>query len=229
MMPKYRVLYLEDDETLGALTTDMLGQAGFLVEWLRNGEAGLQRVRAMRFDICVVDIMMPKLDGYSFVKALRSADSVLPVIFLSARVLTDDILKGFEIGGDDYIRKPFSVEELIVRMRRLLSRGERREPEPKVISLGRYRFHHNLLELRLEGDVVQLSPRSAELLYRMATSRDRILPKRETLLELWGDDSFFNGRSMDVFISKLRKQLSGDPAVRIINIRSIGYKLIIDD
>jgi DNA-binding response OmpR family regulator len=229
MTARARVLYLEDDETLGALTREMLEQAGFSVEWLRNGEVGLQRVRAESFDICVVDIMMPRLDGYSFVKTLRDASSDLPVVFLSARVLTDDILKGFEIGGDDYMRKPFSVEELVARMRRLLGQRSKQEPELKLIPVGRYNFHYNLLELRLDGVVTQLSPRSAELLYRIATNRDRILPKRETLLELWGDDSFFNGRSLDVFISKLRKQLGGDPGIRIVNIRSIGYKLIVDD
>ncbi len=199
MMSKPRVLYLEDDETLGALTSNLLGQAGFAVDWERNGEAGMLRFGAASYDLCIVDIMMPRLDGYNFVITLRRQSSRIPVIFLSARVLTEDILRGFAIGGDDYMRKPFSVDELIARMRRLLGqRVSDDDSATRVVTIGRYTFHPQVMELRLNGQTTQLSPRASELLQRMVSSRDRVLPKRETLLErmtaaedLGYDDSYF--------------------------------------
>ncbi len=226
-MSKKHVLYLEDDHQLGELTSELLEKAGFAVTWAKDGASGLSRFREQQFSICIIDIMMPRLDGYTLVKTIRTTNALIPIIFLSARVLTDDIIKGFEIGGDDYMRKPFSIEELIVRMKRLLNRHTVESTGQKIVTIGRYVFNYENLELKIDDHTVALSPRAAELLYRMAIDKNRTLLRRDTLLDLWGDDTFFNGRSMDVFISKIRKHLSADDRIKIINIRGMGYKLIV--
>jgi len=228
MMSKQHVLYLEDDSHIGELTTEMLQKAGFIVVWANDGKEGLNKFKEQQFDICIIDIMMPKLDGYTLVKTIRATNIFIPIIFLSARVLTEDIIKGFEIGGDDYVRKPFSVEELIVRMKRLLNKNSIESYEAKIVNIGKYILNFERLELKIGDQITELSPRAGELLYRMATAKNRILSRRETLLDLWGDDNFFNSRSLDVFISKIRKCLSADGSIKIINIRAMGYKLIIE-
>nr|WP_315035347.1 response regulator transcription factor [uncultured Chryseobacterium sp.] len=226
---KIKILYLEDDPLLGEVTADMLTRKHFSVKWATNGIDGLEAIKNENFDIVVADIMMPKLDGYTFLKTLREQGNKIPLILLSARVLTEDVLKGFEIGADDYIRKPFSIEELIARIHRLVKNTSAPAANPeKIISIGDYTYNPDSYKLSYKEKDISLSPRSAEILYRLATHKDGILSRKETLLELWGDDSFFNGRSLDVFISKLRKQLSEDPRISIINIRATGYRLIID-
>lgn len=224
-----RVLYLEDDEDLGALTADMLRNEGFDVHWERNGAEGLKRFQGATFDLCILDIMMPGMDGYALAGRIRGLAPGLPIIFLSARVLPEDVVKGFAVGGDDYLRKPFSVDELVARMRRLLARHERPRQAQHTWTIGHYTYEHSTFTLRSAGGSIQLSARAGEILLRMVSHPDKFLSRKETLLELWGDDSFFNGRSLDVFISKLRKNLSGDPRIRILNIRGQGYKLVIDE
>ena len=228
-MLKHRILYLEDDEALGALTAGVLRREGFEVTWAKDGEEGLALFNSHPPDLCIVDIMLPKLDGYSLVTAIRKTGHVAPVIFLSARVLTEDVLKGFEIGADDYMRKPCNIEELIARMHRLLKKDGKpvvQAPQQRL-TVGQYEYTPGTFELRHGDATVYLSPRAGELLSRMATATDRLLPRKETLIDLWGDDTFFNGRSLDVFISKLRKQLAADDRIRIVNIRGQGYKLVI--
>lgn len=222
---KAKILYLEDDADLGEITADMFTREGYLVDWVKNGNDGLQLLENGNFDIAVADIMMPQMDGYSFLKIIREKENKIPFIFLSARVLTEDILKGFDIGADDYIRKPFSLDELIARINRLLKNIPKDEVKTEL-SIGSYTYHPPTYQLSYHGEKIALSPRSGEILHRFMTSKDGILPRKETLIDLWGDDNFFNGRSLDVFISKLRKQLSQDPNIKIINIRSTGYRLI---
>ncbi|WP_079242145.1 response regulator transcription factor [Chryseobacterium indologenes] len=227
MSHKFKVLYLEDDPDLGEITADMLTREGFVVEWVKNGSDGLEAIENKSFDIVIADIMMPKLDGYTFLQTLRDDGNNIPLILLSARVLTEDVLKGFTIGADDYMRKPFSIEELIARMNKLL-KSTSASPVIHSIAIGGYFYNPNTYELTHQGKSYKLSPRSGEILYRFATYKNGILPRKETLIDLWGDDNFFNGRSLDVFISKLRKQLADDPRISIINIRATGYRLIID-
>lgn len=230
-MNKYRLLYLEDDPDLGEITVDMLSREGFIVKWATNGAQGLEIVNDESFDIIVADIMMPKLDGYTFLKTLRDSGNNIPLILLSARVLTEDVLKGFSIGADDYVKKPFSIEELIARINRILKNSSTASSslnEKKTISIGQYEYNPNTYKLTYKEESLSLSPRAGEILHRLATNEDNILPRKETLIDLWGDDNFFNGRSLDVFISKLRKQLSLDPRINIINIRATGYRLIIE-
>ena len=229
-MSKPRILYLEDDPDLGEITSILLRKKGFEVQWILDGAEGLEALRDQSFDLIVADIMMPKLDGYSLLKQIRKDGNDIPLILLSARVLTEDVLQGFSMGADDYIRKPFSVEELTARINRFLKKNFRTagEYKKKSIIIGDYEYDPENYKLIHEKRVLTLSPRSGEILYRLATNENRTLPRKETLIELWGDDSFFNGRSLDVFISKLRRHLSEDPHISIINIRAQGYRLIID-
>ncbi|MBL7963752.1 MAG: response regulator transcription factor [Flavobacteriales bacterium] len=229
MSAEARILYLEDDADLGTLTAAMLRSDGFDVQWERNGTTGLARFKQHTFDLCVLDITMPGLDGYTLAERIRALAPDLPIIFLSAHVLAEDVVKGFTVGGDDYMRKPFSVEELMARMSHLLKSRQPPQVQRTTWPIGSYTYDHGTYELRSAGGTVRLSPRAGELLLRLATHPERFLQRRETLLELWGDDSFFNGRSLDVFITKLRKQLAGDPHIRILNIRGQGYKLIVDE
>lgn len=229
-MNKYRLLYLEDDFDLGEITTDMLSREGFIVRWATNGAEGLEIINDEPFDVIVADIMMPILDGYTFLKTLRDSGNNIPLILLSARVLTEDVLKGFSIGADDYVKKPFSIEELIARINRILKKSSTTPAavnEKKSVSIGQYEYNPHTYKLAHKEESLNLSPRAGEILHRLATNEDNILPRKETLIDLWGDDNFFNGRSLDVFISKLRKQLSLDPKISIINIRATGYRLVI--
>lgn len=226
MTAKPRILYIEDDEALAQLTCEMLGKAGYQADHFADGQAGLAASQAGHYDLCVADIMMPRLDGYQLARSLRQSGSSMPIIFLSARVLAEDVICGFESGGNDYMRKPYSMEELLVRIRHLLGQPRQSGTNGDMVSIGRYHFRHSTLELRFGETVLTMSPRMAYLLHKMASAPDGVLNKRDILLEVWGDDNFFNGRSLDVFISKLRKLLAEDERVRIVNIRGVGYRLI---
>ncbi|CAI9676810.1 response regulator transcription factor [Elizabethkingia anophelis] len=228
MSNKARILYLEDDTDLGEITCEFLEREGFIVKWVNNGEEGLLAIQNQDFDIVIADIMMPKLDGYSFLKVIREQGNTIPLILLSARVLTEDVLKGFSIGADDYMRKPFSIEELVARANRLLNNAKiTAVPAIKTVKIGDYEYNPYTLKLKYKDEYFNLSPKSGEILYRLATGENGMLLRDKTLIDLWGDDNFFNGRSLDVFISKLRKLLSKDPRINILNIRSVGYRLIV--
>jgi DNA-binding response OmpR family regulator len=225
-----RVLYVEDEAALARITTDVLSQCGFVVQWIEDGSKALQVFNPASFDICVIDIMMPGLDGYSLVKEIRQKDTAIPIIFLTARSLTEDVVKGFETGCNDYIRKPYSIDELIVRMKALLQRNIQPAavPQPQdVYTIGHYEFDYRAMELRHDKDKIVLTHLENELLHRLIKNKDAVLKRQEVLLDLWGDDTFFNARSMDVFISRLRKYLSKDKNLSIVNIRGIGYKMIV--
>lgn len=211
---------------MGAIITDILQKRGFIVDWIKEGKAGIEHFDTHHYDICILDIMMPQVDGYSVLKYIRNINNTVPIILLSARVLTEDILKGFETGADDYMRKPLSIEELMARMNRLLVRKDKEEERRKTISFGKFSYNAHTLELKQDDRVTLLSPRAGDILFRLLTSEDNFLSKSKVLLELWGEDSFFNGRSLDVFISKLRKYLQADNSIRIVNVRGLGYKLI---
>lgn len=230
-MDNIKVLYVEDELSLGKITSDMLSKNGFTVQWVLDGLKAIDVFVPGHFDICVVDIMMPGMDGYSLVKEIRKKDPDVPVIFLTARSLTEDVVKGFETGGNDYLKKPFSIEELIVRMKSLLKRGGKNaaeaEEEETVFAIGSYTLDRAAMELSLGGKKITLTHLENELLYRLVINKNSVLERQKVLLDLWGDDSFFNARSMDVFITKLRKYLAADDSISIVNIRGIGYKLII--
>jgi DNA-binding response OmpR family regulator len=229
-MTKIRILYLEDETSLGSITHDVLVKNGFHVDWAQDGRSALSLFRSKKFDVCIADIMLPGLDGYSFVKEIRKIDIEMPIIFLSARTLAEDVVKGFQVGADDYMRKPFTVEELIVRINSLL----RRRPTTEIIAgsiftIGKNIYKYDVMELQIGEKIITLTYRTNELIYRLMKSKNGVMDRRQTLLDLWGDDSAYNARSMDVFISKIRKYFQEDPNIKIINLRGLGYKMIIKE
>ncbi|MCC3153938.1 response regulator transcription factor [Hymenobacter sp. BT770] len=222
------VLLIEDEPSLGLIVKDSLESRGFTVQYAADGEQGLQLFRQQCPDIVVADVMMPKLDGFSLAEQIRRDNASVPIIFLTARSQSADVVRGFELGGNDYLKKPFSMDELIVRIKAQLNRQPTAAPAPTgLLTIGRYEFDHPKQKLRLGALEETLTNREAELLKRLYDQRNQVLARNTVLRELWGDDSFFNGRSLDVFITRLRRCLKDDPQVQIVNIRGIGYKLIL--
>jgi DNA-binding response OmpR family regulator len=226
-MESPRVLLLEDERPLARIITESLEKRGFRVTHAPDGRQGLEAFRQGSFDLCVVDVMLPQLDGFAFVREIRRSDLATPVLFLTAKSQTEDVISGFAAGGNDYLRKPFSLEELILRLRELLRRSAPPDALPPTVPIGRYTFLPQKQELWLGEQLAgKLSHRESELLALLVRHRNQVLARQATLLQLWGDDSFFTARSMDVYISKLRKHLRQDPEVEILNIRGYGYKLV---
>ncbi|MCF0051743.1 response regulator transcription factor [Dyadobacter sp. LJ53] len=222
------VLLIEDEPALGMIVSDSLQVRGFNVIHAMNGCEGLAMFSEFNPDIVVADVMMPEMDGFTLASHIRKFNSETPIMFLTSRSQTADVVKGFELGGNDYLKKPFSLDELVVRIHALLRRKPvMAEAAPSVFQIGRYQFDPAKQKLVLEGRDFLLSHRESELLRRLYEQRNQVLERNAVLLELWGDDSFFNGRSLDVFITKLRRHLKDDPQIQIINIRGIGYKLIV--
>ena len=225
-MKQARVLLLEDELQLAKIVSETLRARGFTVTHLANGVLGFEAIRKSEFDVCVVDVMMPFMDGFSFVEQLRKTDKQLPVLFLTAKSQTEDVIKGYETGGNDYLKKPFSLEELILRLNELLRRSASVQT-PASVAIGQYTFYNAKQELWFNSQLsAKLSHRENELLALLIQHKNEVLDRKAVLLKLWGDDNFFNTRTMDVFITKLRKHLQQDPAVEIINMRGVGYKLI---
>ncbi|GEC80164.1 response regulator transcription factor [Flavobacterium aquatile] len=223
-----KILYLEDEQSLGKITRDVLVKNGFTVEWVEDGRKALENFKNNSYSICVVDIMVPGIDGYTFVKELRKIDANIPVIFLTARSLTDDVIKGFEIGGNDYLKKPFSIEELIVRINSLLNRIPKPASQTQEeFTLGKFKFNYATMELVSDSKTILLTNLENELVYRLILNKNSVVERQKVLIELWGDDTFFNARSMDVFITKLRKYFAEDDTISIVNIRGKGYKMIV--
>jgi DNA-binding response OmpR family regulator len=224
------VLLIEDEPALGMIVRDSLEVRGFTVLYAADGREGLSLFNQHQPDVVVADVMMPEMDGFTLAERIRQTNTNVPIMFLTARSQTADVVRGFELGGNDYLKKPFSLDELIVRINALLRRPtvEATAPfPPALLPIGRYRFDPPRQKLLLDGTEVQLSHRESELLRRLYEQRNQVLERTDVLLELWGDDSFFNGRSLDVFITKLRRHLQNDSTVQIVNVRGIGYKLIV--
>jgi DNA-binding response OmpR family regulator len=222
------ILLIEDEPSLGLIVKDSLESRGFTVQLAADGEAGLQLFRQQCPDIVVADVMMPKLDGFALARLIRQENAAVPILFLTARSQPADVVQGFELGGNDYLKKPFSMDELIVRIKAQLSRQPAIAPTPAgPLPIGQYQFDHPKQKLRFGSHEEALTNREAELLKRLYDQRNQVLSRNTVLKELWGDDSFFNGRSLDVFITRLRRCLKDDPQVQIVNIRGIGYKLIL--
>lgn len=228
-MKKIKILFVEDEQSLGLIVKESLESRGFEVRYCQDGKAGLQSYQEFKPDICLLDIMMPVKDGFTLAQEIRKTDSAIPIIFLTARSQTADVVKGFEIGGNDYIKKPFSIEELIVRIKaRLSDQSEslKTEDETEVFHIGAYLFDHNKQTLDFRNQVTKLTHRESEILRLLCINRNQVVERSFVLKKVWGDDNFFNARSMDVFITKLRKHLQNDTNVEILNVRGIGYKMI---
>ena len=202
---------------------------GYAVVLCPNGEDGLAEYHRRPYDLCLVDIMMPKRDGFSFSREVRARDQHTPLIFLTARAMKEDKITGFRIGCDDYLTKPFSIEELLLRIRAVLRRSHRPSAEPDRFTLGTYTFDARSQTLCRDTQTRKLTATESDLLLLLCLHGNRILAREEALQRIWGSEDYFSGRSMDVFISKLRKYLKDDPAVRIAVVHGKGFRLIVDD
>lgn len=220
---KPKILYAEDDETLAFLTADNLEQKGYDVVHCADGVNCLERFRQEKIDLCVLDIMLPKMDGFELASEIRKADGEVPIIFLSAKTLKEDRLKGLRLGADDYLVKPFSIEELILKIEVFLKRSQKKTAAD-VYRLGKYRFDSSSFQLWNSAEKVTLTQREAELLNLFLENKNSVLKREEILKTLWGDDDYFMGRSLDVFISRLRKILSGEKGIAIENLHGIGFR-----
>lgn len=224
-----RVLLCEDDENLGMLLSEYLHVKGYNTDLCEDGESGYKAFVKNNYDICIFDVMMPKKDGYTLATEIRAINADVPIIFLTAKNLKDDIIEGFRKGGDDYITKPFSMEELLCRMEAILRRvRSKKQAEKIVFQLGKYSFDSQKQQLiyNVDNTVIKLTTKEAELLTLLCANINDILERNFTLKTIWIDDNYFNARSMDVYITKLRKLLARDSSVQIINIHGKGYKLI---
>lgn len=228
-MNKTTILLVEDEPVLASIIKESLESRGFAVSVAGNGTEGWGLFNTIKPDLCVVDVMMPKKDGFSLVRDIRTTNKRVPIVFLTARTQTEDVLKGLELGSDDYMKKPFSMEELILRLKALLRRSEVIEVSRDVdgdLTLGNLLFNHQQLTISHEGTIAYLSQREGDLLRLLIQYKNQLLDRRTALLQLWGEDNRFNARSMDVYITRLRKFLKSGSSLEIQSIRGQGYKLI---
>ena len=238
MSETINILLAEDERTLAMIIKDTLDGQGFHVTVAGDGEEALQLYATQRPDVLVADVMMPKLDGYELVRRIRKTDQQTPVIFLTARSAVNDVVHGFEMGANDYLKKPFGMQELIVRIKALLGRASTvtQQPPETLAEVTRFTIGQYLFDAVVQrlthvptGTRAELSYRESEILHRLCLHPNEVVTSQSLLLELWGDDSFFNNKSLHVFITKLRHRLAQDPSLRIVNVRGIGYKLITAD
>lgn len=229
-MQKLKILYAEDDETLAFLTKDNLEQSQYEVMHCANGELCLKTFKKENFDICILDIMLPKLDGFELATEIRKLNTNIPIIFLSAKTLKEDKLKGLRLGADDYLVKPFSIEELLLKIEIFLKRSIKNHSEEKsVYNVGKYNFDSKNFQIYKDSEKINLTQREAELLKFFLDNKNTVLKREKILTSLWGDDDYFMGRSLDVFISRLRKILANESGITIENLHGIGFKFSVKE
>lgn len=227
-MKNFKILYAEDDETLAFLTKDNLEQNNYEVIHCSDGKSALKIFEEEEFDVCIFDIMMPKMDGFELAEAVRKIDVDVPIIFLSAKTLKEDRIKGLRLGADDYLVKPFSIEELLLKIEIFLKRSQKNIPPAKTIyEVGKYQFDTKNFILFNDEEKVGLTQREAELLKLFLDHKNSVLKREQILTSLWGTDDYFMGRSLDVFISRLRKILANEQGISIENLHGIGFRFSI--
>ncbi|MEM5565923.1 response regulator transcription factor [Psychroserpens sp. AS72] len=224
-MPKTTILLAEDEPALGQIIKESLETRDFNVLLCENGNIAMDVYHKESPQLLVLDVMMPKKDGFTLAKEIRAIDDAIPIIFLTAKSQTKDVVEGFNIGGNDYLKKPFSMEELIVRINNLLQRTTIQKAS-EILKIGNYSFDFPKQILHFDDKKQQLTHREAHLLYHLVQNKNKVLDRSLILNKLWGTDDFFTARSMDVFITKLRKKLKKDDSIQIINVRGFGYKLV---
>jgi len=227
-----KILLAEDDPNLGDILKDYLELKGkFEVTLCKDGDEALRQFTKEKYDLCILDVMMPRRDGFTLGKEIRKINADVPIIFATAKGMIEDKAEAFGLGGDDYITKPFRVEELLLRINALLKRASRdrstEEEIPDKFQIGDYSFDYVTQLITRNGQQQKLSTKEAELLRLLCLRKNDVLTREEALLKIWNDDNYFNGRSMDVFLSKLRKYLRDDPNVEIVNVHGKGYKLLV--
>ncbi|MCU0339463.1 MAG: response regulator transcription factor [Spirosomaceae bacterium] len=226
-----QILLTEDDPNLGQLLQEYLISKGFAVDLAVNGEAGIKRFLEKPFDLCLLDVMMPKKDGFSMAKEIRTTNKDVPIIFLTAKSMKEDTIQGFKVGADDYITKPFSMEELLLRIQAVLRRYQKTNhttaPLPSIFTLGKFTFDFDHQTLTDSENAQKLTSKEAALLKLFCENQNQPIHRSIALKLVWGDDSYFNARSMDVYLTKLRKYLKDDPTLQIVNIHGEGFKLLV--
>jgi two-component system OmpR family response regulator len=231
-MEKQRIqlLLVEDDHNLGTLLKEYLEEKDYNVTLAVDGKEGLKRFKQILYDICVLDVMMPNMDGFTLAKEIRLLNKDVPLVFLTAKTMKEDAIEGFNAGADDYINKPFSTEELLLRLKAILRRTSTKSlqnTELNNFDIGRYHFDFNHQVLSIDGNQAKLTTREAQLLKLFCLHMNDVLDRNFALKTIWHDDNYFNGRSMDVYITKLRKYLKDDPQIEIINVHGKGFKLLV--
>lgn len=227
-MSKAKLLYVEDDTTLSFVTRDNLELHGYEIDFAEDGESAYELFKKNKYDLCILDVMLPKMDGFALATKIRQHNADIPIIFLTAKSTKEDKIYGLRLGADDYITKPFSIEELALKIEVFLKRSGQRVSQPKgMITIGRFEFDAINQRLTMDGKKRELTLREADLLRIFCENKDTILKRDDLLMKVWGDDHYFASRSLDVFVSRLRKYLNPDPDVKIENIHNVGYRLII--
>ncbi|MDF1518525.1 MAG: response regulator transcription factor [Lutibacter sp.] len=229
-MENNRILLVEDDPNFGTVLKDYLSLNDYKVTLAKDGLEGLIMFKNDEFDLCILDVMMPRKDGFSLAKDIRATNSEVPIIFLTARTMKEDVLKGYQSGGDDYLNKPFDSEVLLYKIKAILQRKETEQTIEEDVfeyKIGKFEFNSKLRHLSYDGGEIQkLSPKESKLLKLLATHKNDLMPRELALTKIWRDDNYFTSRSMDVYIAKLRKYLKPDPNVEILNIHGEGFRLV---
>lgn len=224
-----KILFVEDDHNLGMLLKENLKNKGYETTWCRDGEEGIDRFRRDKFNLCILDVMLPYKDGFSLSKEIKQINTNIPIIFLTARCLQDDRIKGFELGCDDYITKPFSTQELCMRIGAILKRSNGHVSQTKHFQLGKFLFDATKMTLQIGEEQRKLSSKESELLHILSENKNELVQRNTILEKVWGNDDYFSAKSMDVYISKIRKMLKSDPSVEILNAYGVGFKMIINE
>jgi DNA-binding response OmpR family regulator len=228
---KFKILLAEDDLNLGVLLVDYLETEGFSVKLCKDGELAFKSFKSQPFDLCLLDVMMPKMDGFALADGIRKTDKDIPIIFISAKSLKEDKLKGYGLGADDYVTKPFDEEELLWKIKALIRRvpGNKTINKAELISIGKYIFDFNNQSLTIGDRTKRITGRESEILNYFSTHRNHVIKREELLKELWGENDYFFGRSLDVFITKIRKYLKEDPDLSIENVFGVGFIFNVPD
>jgi two-component system, OmpR family, response regulator len=222
-----KIFLVEDDLSFGSVLKSYLEINDFLVEWVDDGKYAVDHFRKGIFDICILDVMLPHVDGFTVAREIRQINNLVPIIFLTAKKLKEDVLTGYDAGGDDYITKPFDTEILLAKIRAILARREYQSGTRDIYEIGKFVFNAKLRTLTTENDEKKLSPKEAQLLELLALNPNALISREVALKKIWGNDDYFTARSMDVYVTKLRKFLSEDPHLNIKNIHGAGFQLIV--
>ncbi|HRS54201.1 MAG TPA: response regulator transcription factor [Bacteroidales bacterium] len=222
-----KIFFVEDDHNFGAVMKSFLEMNGFSVDWVANGTEALKKFTYGVYDLCIIDVMLPGIDGFTLASEIRKIESDIHLFFMTARRMKEDIMKGFKIGADDYIIKPFDTEVFLYKVKAAIRRSNNLTKKPEIIMIGKYEFNPVSRRISFYGKEQKLSPKEAALLQLLCEHQNEVLPREKALKIIWGDDNYFTARSMDVFITKLRKYLKDDKNIAIENIHSSGYRLIV--
>ncbi len=230
MSPKKpRILLVEDDLSFGSVLKSFLELNDYDVEWIDDGKYAMDAFRKYPFDLCILDVMLPNIDGFTIAGEIRKINTTIPIVFLTAKKMKEDILKGYGMGGDDYITKPFDTDILLAKIRAIIARRDSGDKSRDIYEIGKFTFNSKLRILKTGDQEIKLSPKEAQLLELLVNNPNSLIPREMALRKIWGSDDYFTARSMDVYVTKLRKYLSTDPELVIKNIHGAGFQLIVKE